>query len=211
MTPGEYMIADGLETRSAPAWRLTKQLNTTLPGTFGVEFKISIDPCVLYPAYSSPQGIAYLAPQGMAGAAYEGKSVFGFNDQMGIRVPPSGHPIYLFCDNGTFNQVPHGFAIWSRQIRPDELALFERTRTEQAFWKPWGRGLTYGGTSGGKLTVTFEELKNEAGTLVKQSEKDFTFDLNPDGPTEISVWGCRVRVLSASSTEIKFQVLQGFK
>lgn len=211
VTPGEYIIADGMELRTAPAWRLTKPLNTTLPGTFGVPFHIGVDPCVLSPMYLSPQGVAYVAPRGVAGAAYEGKSVFGVNDQIGIRVPASGHPIYLFCDNGGFNGVPPGMAVWSRQIRPDELALFEQTTTTQPFWKPWGRGLTYAGVAGGQLKVTFEELKNENGTLIKTSEKDYTFDLNADGPTEISVWGCRVRVLSATATEIRFQVLKGFK
>jgi hypothetical protein len=210
---GEYIALGNMEVMDGPAWRLKQPLKTTLPGTLGIGFDVSIQPCVLEAWYQCDDGLAFVAPSRFATATYDGKSVFADQDELGIRVSPDGKQVKLYCDNGVFNGFGPGatYCIWSRPIKPDELAKFEKVSRRRIFPQTDARGLLFSGVSGGKLILTLENWEMKRAIASKGEVKDYTFDLSRTGPTKISVQGCVIEVLSATPEGLTYRVLKPFE
>lgn len=209
VSPGQFLLSDTAVVQTANGWQLGRTLEATIPGTFGIPFHVRIEPCLLAPAYSVDATVAFVAPRGAVSATHDGTSVLGTNDELGIRVE-NDRSAWLYCDNGTYNGVPHGYAIWKRRLSQEEWDSFTPSKVSRPRIREWSRTLAYGGVAGGKLTLIYQELKARGQSITVSSERDFVFDIAANGPTEVSVWGSRLRIESATSTEIRFQVLKGF-
>ena len=207
---GQYMAMGNMQVKQGPAWKLKEPLKTKVPGTFGVNFDVEIQPCVLEAWYQCDDGVAFVAPSRFAKAIYDGKSVFSDQDELGLRVGADGKTAKLYCDNGVFNMMQPGYCIWSRPATAEELRKFEKIQTKRIF--PYGdaRAIVFSGVSKGKLTLTLEEWVPMRQLAVRQSSKDYTFDLAPNGVTRVAVQGCVIDVLSVSSAGIRFRVDQPF-
>lgn len=68
--------------------------------------------------------------------------------------------------------------------------------------------LVYHGAGGGVLRLLYREY---AGDLARPAfTQEATYDLEPDGPTEIVFKGARLAVATAGNTGIEYRVLSGF-
>jgi hypothetical protein len=208
---GQYVIVDKMDVAKGPAWKLKSKLETTIPGTMGITFNVTMNPCLLEAWYVCDSGIAFVAPAKYASATFNGKSVFSDQDELGIRAATDGSgTIKVFCDNGAFNGVPPGYAIWSRDMTPAETAMFERVTVTRVFPQAHGRGVVFSGVSGGKLTLTLEAWEQVRSLPVRIEAKDYVFDMQPGGPTTVSVQGCQLEVLSADSSGIRYRISKPF-
>lgn len=208
---GQYVVVENMEVAKGPAWKLKSPLETTIPGTMGISFNVRLKPCTLEAWYVCDSGMAFVAPAKYATAEFGGKSVFSDQDELGIRVPPEGKgKMQLFCDNGAFNGVPPGYAIWSRDMTSTEMALFEKVSTIRVFPQAHGRGVIFSGVSGGKLTFTLESWEQVRSLSVRTDAKDYVFDLKAGGSTTVSIQGCQFEVLAADSKGIRYRITKPF-
>jgi hypothetical protein len=180
--------------------------------TMGINFDVSIEPCVFDAWYQCDDGLAFVAPSRFAKATFNGKSVYADNDELGIRVSEDGKQVKLYCDNGVFNGVGPGttYCVWSRPIRPDELGKFERITRRRLFPQADARGLLFSGVSDGKLVLTLEAWEMNRSIPSRGPVKDYTFDLSRTGPTRVSVQGCVIDVLSATPEGVRYRLVKPF-
>ena len=208
---GQYVAVDNMEVASGPAWKLKSKLETSIPGTMGIPFKVTLKPCTLEAWYVCDSGMAFVAPAKYAAAIFDGKSVFSDQDELGIRMPASkSGKMQLYCDNGAFNGLPPGYAVWSREMTPAEVAMFEQVSVVRVFPQAHARGVIFSGVSGGKLTFTLESWEQVRSLPVRISAKDYVFDLNTQSPTSVNIQGCQLEILSADSEGIRYRVSRPF-
>ena len=210
VTAGEYILTVGLEERDVPVYKLPKQLRTTVPGALGFSFDVEIDPCVLEPKYVCSDGIAFVAPSSKCRATYNGNSVLGKNDEIGIRIDESKGRKLIFVDNGGWNGVPLGYAVWKRPLLPTEGSLFEAASGSRTFWKEKGRGLIYGGAATGRLVIIYEEYSLTSSGFNKDVERELQFDIPEDGVTKISIRGAEIEVSRADSQALEYRIVKAF-
>jgi len=210
VTAGEYILTVGLEERDVPIYKLTKPLRTTVPGTLGIPFDVEIDPCVLEPKYGCNDGIAFVAPASKCRATYNGTSVFGKDDEIGIRVDKSKKRKLIFVDNGRSAGFPSGYIIYKRTLSSAEEPLFEASASSRTFWKGKGRGIIYGGAANGRLVIIYEEYLITPSGFNKDVERELQFDIPEDGVTKISIRGAELEVSRADSQALEYRIVKAF-
>ena len=211
-TVGDLILANGLDVRTGPAFELTRELKFSLPGTFGTSFDCALQPCVLEPHRIVGDEVLYVAPKGAGSATFNGKSVFAELDELGLRVNDRTGKVSLYCDNGRFNGIVPGFAVWKRSISPEERAAFRKTTCERMFWRPQSAALRYSGSSGGEVRFIYTRYAyvNADGVLVELDSTEFRFDAPSTGRGEIAVRGALIEILSTTPTELRYIIRTGF-
>ncbi|MDI9402470.1 MAG: hypothetical protein QM516_01235 [Limnohabitans sp.] len=211
-TVGDLILANGLDVRTGPAFELTRELKFSLPGSYGVGFDCTLQPCVLEPHRIVGDDVLYVAPKGAGSATFNGKSVFAELDELGLRVNERTGVVSLYCDNGRFNGVVAGFAVWKRAISPEERAAFRKTTCERMFWRPQSAALRYSGSSGGEVRFIYTRYAyvNADGVLVELDSTEFRFDAPSTGRGEIAVRGALIELLATTPTELRYIIRTGF-
>lgn len=213
-TVGDIILVEGADVRTANAFQLSKPLAFTLPGTLGISFDCTIDPCILEPQYIARDYVAYVAPLGAGRATYNGRPVFADGDELGIRVHRRNGQFYLYCDNSVFNAgyAVHGFAVWTREATATERAAFTPTTIERMYWAGQARALRYAGSSGGEMRFDYCRYRRNLtdGSLTELESTEYRFDLPSGGTGEIAIRGAVVEILSISPSEVRYRVRSGF-
>ncbi len=210
-TVGDIVLAEGAELRIGPAYQLTRPLSFSMPGSLGVPFQCSLQPCVLEPRCMVGDQVLFAAALGAA-AEYNGKSVFAPEDELGIRVDRRTAAVELYCDNSWFNKTYPGIAAWKRPATIDEQSAFRLTSCERLFWLPRSAALRYSGSSAGEVRFVYIRYQGTTrdGELLELDSTEYRFDVPADGQGEIAVRGAVIDLLSISPTELRYIVRRGF-
>ena len=211
-TVGDLVLAEGAEVRTGPAYELTRPLNFSMPGTLGVPFQCTLQPCVLEPCGIVRNQVLFAAPEGSGAATFDGKSVFLATDELGIRVDRKTGAMRLYCDNSRFNGTIPGFAVWTRAATEEERSAFKPTSCDRLFGLPRCAALRYSGASAGEVRFTDTRYRKspENDGLIEIDSTEYRFDAPPDGRGEIAVRGALIELLSISPTEMRYIVRRGF-
>jgi hypothetical protein len=211
-TVGDLVLAEGAEIRTGPAYELVRPLAFSMPGTFGVQFLCTLQPCVLEPRGIVGDQLLFTAPQGAGTATFDGESVFSPEDELGIRVDRETGRVRLYCDNSRFNKTFPGLAVWSRSATPEERDAFKLTSCERLCWLPRNAALRYSGASSGEVRFTYTRYKlSEQSRLLEEIDStEYRFDSPAGGRGEIAVRGAVIELLSISPTELRYIVKRGF-
>lgn len=73
----------------------------------------------------------------------------------------------------------------------------------------WRKDLLYQGASGGVARFSFHEYGTDWTT--PKVTKELSYDLSPEGSTEIVYQGAKIQIESATSNSVRYKVLQGFR
>ncbi len=73
----------------------------------------------------------------------------------------------------------------------------------------WRKDLLYQGASGGVARFTFREYGSDWTT--PKVTQELSYDLSPEGSTEVVYQGARIQVDSATSNGVRYKVLAGFR
>jgi len=188
------------------AFRLESVFEGKVPGTFGVNFDVRIDPCWLVLSYQDERWLYYVAESGCVAAWYSGTSVFSANDEAGIRVSKSGSkPMEWFVDNSRYNGLPErGYARWHRKVSASEAENL--TKDEYVFGRSRDRTkwVRFDGESSGVWSFSFYDTGD--GFRDRQ-----IIEVEVGFPAIVSVERAAIRILAGDEKGLKYEVVSDFE
>ncbi len=122
-----------------------------------------------------------------------------------------GFDTALYCledsdDNGSFDKVQIGGGGRPlANISGGYLLEYEPVDDLPA----WRKDLLYQGAAAGVARFTFREYGSDWTT--PKVTQELTYDLSPEGSTEIVYQGARIQILSATSNGVRYKVVAGFR
>jgi hypothetical protein len=181
------------------ALTLSRDVQITLPGTLRVPFPVSIHGGELRMGSVLGGWKYFCAKEGEATASFPGVgSVITHGDCVGVRQSVVNSQLQWVVDNSNYNRST---TIWSRSISAEDTKLLTHTEIGQPFSVRQLTRIVFDGYHGGQFHFSYEAWKAPA----TKDSKEFVFDRDPSGKTEVGIHGKVFRVTDANNVQMTYE------
>ena len=194
---GDAIFVDGTYIEGE-VMALSQDVQTILPGSLHIPFPVSIRAGEL--SLQSIQGgwKYFCAKEGDATASFPGLwSVIAHGDCVGVRQSLTSGKLEWVVDNSNYNLMN---TIWLKGTSESDRKLFKHALSGKPFSVRELTRIVYDGYYGQQFHFTYEVWTAPA----TRDSKEFVFDYDPSGETEIGIHGKVLRITAVNNVQMTY-------